>query len=106
MIAVGNTIIIKLVKEKVKGGEKVLDNGLIAVGNTDKDNNDILNKWKGEVVSIGEEVSINSPVNLGSVVRIFENAGVPIIEEESEDTIIRYVSVKYGDILAVIEDED
>jgi len=102
MQAVGETIIIKLVKDKKEHGETVLENGLIAVGSTSDDSvNEVLSKWEGEVVSIGEKVG-DSPVEVGKTVRIMENSGLPVIEEESDTQVTRYVSVRYGDIIAVM----
>jgi len=103
MEAVGNTVIIKLVKEKVTNGEKVMDNGLIAIGGDSATSTmDILAKWEGEVTSVGDEVNTESPIKVGGIIRITENSGIPIDEEETDTEQIRYVSVRYGDILAVM----
>jgi hypothetical protein len=102
MVAVGKTVIIKLVKEvEAVGGEEIQDNGLIAVGGNKKVE-DVLSKWEGIVESIGEEVDENSPVSQGDTIRIMENSGVPISQEESETHNTRFVSVRYGDIIAVM----
>jgi len=103
MDAVGNTVIIKLVKEKVTNGEKVMENGLITVGGDSATSTmDILAKWEGEVTSIGDEVSTDTPIKVGGRIRVTENSGIPIDEEETDTEQIRYVSVRYGDILCVI----
>ena len=103
MIAVGKTIIIKLMKEKDEnGGETVQDNGLITVGSDASKVEDILSKWEGEVMSIGDEVADDTPVKVGGTIRVTENSGIPISEDENDTHKIRYVSVRYGDILAVM----
>jgi len=102
MQAVGETIIVKLIKEKTKNGETVMDNGLIAVGTTgDNSVMELLSKWEGTVISVGEKVK-DSPVKENSIVRITENSGIPISEEETDTETIRYVSVRYGDVIAVM----
>jgi len=102
MIAVGKTIIIELKKKKdALSGEVVQDNGLIAIGGNDAVE-DILSKWEGEVISIGDEVPENTPISIGDRVRVMENSGIPISEDETDEEKVRQVSVRYGDILAVM----
>ncbi len=102
MIAVGKTVIIELKKKKdAAKGEVIQENGLIAIGGNDTVE-DILKKWEGDVISIGDEIPENTPVKVGNRVRIMENSGIPISESETDEEFIRCVSVRYGDILAVV----
>jgi len=102
MIAVGKTIIVELKKKKdAAKGEVIQENGLIAIGGNNTVE-DILSKWEGDVISIGDEVPENTPIKVGSRVRIVENSGIAISEAETDTEITRSVSVRYGDILAIV----